>query len=209
MAAVALTVTAASVLLGRAAASQDDLPAAPQPAAVAVAPASRDEAGAVAAAVEYLSIYGSEVMFYAPARRAALSEIISDERREAVLQETDRAYALAARTLGVDASGQSPLGTLVARLVPVGVDVVDLEPSRATVSVWATSLLGVSGPGSTVPVQESWSTERVELVWEDDRWLWWDVTHADGPAPVGSTQVPADAAALLDTHRSHVGVTGD
>ena len=95
----------------------------------------------------------------------------------------------------------------MARSIPVGTRTVSFDPDRAVVAVWSAGLLGVAAPRSSTPVQESWSTETVTLEWTEQGWRWVSFEHADGPAPVGSAQVPADAEAVARAARGFREVT--
>lgn len=184
--------------LARCAATATDRPG---PSAAAAAPPSaaagdavvgdRTEQGAVAAAIEMLRLYGSPAMYIPAQRRYLVARTAAAEVREQLQGQLDAAFALTARSLGVDAAGASAQGTLVARAIPVGQRVASYSPDRAVVAVWTTGLLGIAGASSRNPVQESWSTETVTLTWEGDAWRWFGLKHVDGPAPIGSPQVPA------------------
>lgn len=159
----------------------------------------RSEGGATAAAVGFLTAYGSPAMYDEQQRQQVVADITDPSVRSEVQAQVDEAFGLAAQSLGLDGNGQSADGQLVARTVPVGSRVVAFSPDTAVIAVWTTGLLGVAGLGSPYPVQESWSTETVTLNWTDDGWRWASFEHADGPAPVGSAQVPADAETIAQT----------
>lgn len=159
----------------------------------------RSEHGATAAAVGFLTAYGSPAMYDDQQRRQVVADITDPSVRSQVQAQVDEAFGLAAQSLGLDESGQSADGQLVARTIPVGSRVVAFSPDTAVIAVWATGLLGVAGLASPYPVQESWSTETVTLDWTDAGWRWVSFEHADGPAPVGSAQVPADAETIAGT----------
>jgi hypothetical protein len=177
---------------------------APQP---VVDTGARTEAGATAAAVEFLTAYGSSAMYDADLRRQIVADVTSPAVRTQTQTQVDAAFTLAARSLGLDSRGASPDGQLVARTIPVGARVVAYAPDRAVVAVWTTGLLGVAGLQSPNPVQESWSTETITLDWTPVGWRWASLEHADGPAPIGSAQVPADADAIARAARDFGAVT--
>jgi hypothetical protein len=159
----------------------------------------RSQDGATAAAVGFLTAYGSPAMYDEQRRQQVVAEITDPSVRSEVQAQVDEAFGLAAQSLGLGENGQSADGQLVARTVPVGSRVVAFSPDTAVIAVWTTGLLGVAGLGSPYPVQESWSTETVTLNWTDAGWRWVSFEHADGPAPVGSAQVPADAETIART----------
>lgn len=167
----------------------------------------RTEDGAVSAAVGFLQAYGSPEMYDPQERRQIIADITSPARRDQVAAQVDEAFTLAAQNLGLNARGRSPAGELIARTVPVGVRTLAYTDDRAVISVWTMGLLGVAGLESRLPVQESWSTETVTLEWTAEGWRWVSLEHVDGPAPIGSAQVPADAAVIADAAREFGEVT--
>ena len=203
-----LGVCVMTATLGRCAAIATDRPrqamdrtAPPAVTAVGKASGVRTEQGAVAAALEILVLYGSPEM-YDPARRHELVDRTAAAAvRDQLQGQLDAAFALTARSLGVDDTGRSTSGMLVARAIPVGQRVVAYTPDRAVVAVWTTGLLGIAGASSRNPVQESWSTETVTLTWEGDAWRWLELQHLPGPAPVGSPQVPATSDQIASAHK--------
>lgn len=167
----------------------------------AAVPAPQTEEGAVNAAVNFLQAYGSPAMYHPEQRRRIINDITSSAVREQVQRQVDEAFSLAATNLGLDEQGQSAGGVLVARTIPVGTRTLAYTEDRAVISVWTTGLLGVAGLTSRLPVQESWSTETVTLEWTPEGWRWVSLEHADGPAPIGSPQVPADADVIAEAAR--------
>ena len=186
----AVLVTCLLVALTSKALSQRTSPAP----AVATAPSShapaRTEAGAVAAAVDVLRVFGSPRMYDSRERSQILPSVAGTAVTAA---EIDRGFELAARTLSVDARGTSPDGVLVSRLVPVGHRTMSFGQDRAEIAVWVVGLLGVAGDSSPVPVTATWTTETVTLEWIDQRWTVTGMRQTDGPTPVGSAQVPSPA----------------
>lgn len=154
----------------------------------------------VSAALHVVRVLGSEAM-YDPERRATA---LRDLGTSAAVTQVAAGFDRAALTLGLDDTGRSRDGELVARLVPVGQRLVSEDAGSAVVDVWAVGLLGVAGPTSAQPVQTSWSTERVSLVRSGSRWLWSAIERQDGPAPVGSAQPPASPT-LLAEHAARFG----
>lgn len=108
--------------------------------------------------------------------------------------------------LGLDAAGRPPAGTVVARAAVLGAEVVRFAPPRAQVGVWTVGLLGVAAAASPQPVQERWSTEFVDVVWDGTAWKWAGLQHQEGPVPVGGAQQPSasqELAHLPPTLSSH------
>jgi hypothetical protein len=188
-----------AVVVGRAAAEMWPSPPEPhvQPPSAQAVPATaeqRNEAGAVRAALTHLQVVGSADIFDPQRRERLLSSAgVPEEARERFAA----GYDLAADALGLDEKGESTQGELVSRTVPVGHRLAQYDGERAVVEVWAVGLLGVAGPTSTLPVQASWSTETLTLEWGGSSWRWTALEHQDGPAPVGSAQVPAAQELIL------------
>lgn len=173
-------------------------------AAAPAAPADRPPAdelptaqSAVAAALDLVSVLGSTAMYDDRSRRAVLDRVAAESARA----ELDRGFRLAADALGLKPEGTAQGGDLVARVTPVGHRLDQFQGETAVVSVWTVGLLGVAGATSAQPVQASWSTETVTLTWLDGRWQWAGLVHAEGPAPVGSAQVPAPPSQLAQQVR--------
>lgn len=160
-------------------------------------PPVHDQDSAVRSAVSALVELGSTSMYDSSLRRDRLAELVVPDALDAL----DAGFGQTAANLGLDQRGQSTEGALVARYVPVGTHVVSYSPDTAVVSVWMTALLGVAGPTSRRPVQESWSTETVTMTWTGRGWRWAGSSSTEGPVPVGSAQVPSDAAALANTQQ--------
>ena len=140
--------------LGRCAAepAADPQEAVPVTPTATTANAQRTEQGAVDAALDILSLYGSTAMYDVSRRRELVGSTASAEVRGDLQAQLDVAFSLAARGLGVDAAGRSADGTLVARMIPAGHRVVSWSADRAVVAVWTTGLLGVAGSRSRNPV---------------------------------------------------------
>lgn len=162
------------------------------------ATSERTEDGAVAAAHEVLRVFGSTRMYDSRERERVLPSLAGQTGAAA---EVDRGFALAARTLGLDERGRSLDGELVSRLVPVGHRTISLDADRAEIAFWVVGLLGVAGETSPVPVMATWTTETLTLEWVDGRWVLTSMRQADGPAPIGSAQVPAPAADIARAAR--------
>ena len=68
---------------------------------------------------------------------------------------------------------------LVARVLPLTVQVTSFTSSSAVVTVWTVAVLGTQRMGQ---VTAAWSTERLTLVWQGD-WKIRDWTSSGGPTP--------------------------
>jgi hypothetical protein len=146
--------------------------------------------GAESAAANYVVAYSSAAMIN-PAERHKLIDAIADPAIASDLQsQLDTAYSQVDTSLGLSADGAPPSGqTFVQRAAPVGVTLVKSSSNDATVSVWAVTLSGLAGTGSTHPVVENWSTITVTLRWTGGDWKWVSFASADGPVPTSGQQV--------------------
>ena len=156
------------------------------------------QAGAVAAATNYLVAFTQPRMFQPLVRMQVLTVLAGPERAPELIRSVDPGMQRAAQTLQVDPNtGTSSMGELVSRLVPVGYKVVSYSNGRARVAIWGTSLAGVAGASSSVPVVNSWATDTVDLEWDGD-WKWAGFVEADGPTPVGTVNPPSPWADIAD-----------
>ncbi|MFI5621753.1 hypothetical protein [Streptomyces sp. NPDC051567] len=152
---------------------------------------AHDEQGAQSAAANYAVALGSDAMFRKNSRHALVDGIYTAEAAGRLKGPQDAAYSTAfLAKLGLDANGNAAQGnTFVTRTVPVGTRVENYTPAKASIAVWATGLIGMSGEKSTDPVRTTWKTWFFELTWSGDDWKITDDSQQDGPAPV-----PGDAA---------------
>lgn len=159
---------------------------------------SRTQAGAVAAATNHLVAFTQPRMFQPLVRTQVLTVLAGPERAPDLIRSVDPGMQRAAQTLQVDPStGSSSMGQLVSRLVPVGYKVVFYSDGRARIAIWGTSLAGVAGASSSVPVVNSWATDTVDLEWDGD-WKWAGFVESDGPTPVGTVNPPSPWADIAD-----------
>ncbi len=146
--------------------------------------------GAESAAANYAVAYSSSAMIN-PAARHRLIDAIADPAIAPTLQgQLDDAYSRVDTSWGLSSDGVPPSGqTFVQRSAPIGVTLVSSTADKATVSVWAVTLAGLAGPGSTHPVTENWSTITVSLHWTGGDWKWVSFQETDGPVPASGQQV--------------------
>ncbi|MGW3400677.1 hypothetical protein [Streptomyces zhihengii] len=153
---------------------------------------AQDEQGAQSAAANYAVALGSTGMFQSELRHVIVDTVYSPNRAAQLKPQMDKAYSADFLSkLGLDSKGNPPTGsTFVSRTIPVGTTVNSFSSDKATVSVWYTGLIGMSGEGSTDPVTTTWKTWTFNLQWVNGDWKIIDDSHRDGPAPV-----PGDAVA--------------
>lgn len=137
---------------------------------------TRDEAGAVAAAVSYATAPQSWLYLSDADVAAGVAAITVPEARDELAGDLVQEVRLL-RTELEKASGTvwfvvSPLATRV--------DDFDDESGRAVVRVWSVRVL--SAEGVAVP-QSGWQTTSVRLRWHDGDWKIVSTDDADGPVP--------------------------
>ncbi|WP_327176620.1 hypothetical protein OG599_15800 [Streptomyces sp. NBC_01335] len=153
---------------------------------------AHDEQGAQSAAANYAVALGSAEMFHSDSRHKIVDSVYSFEAASEIKGPQDAAYSADFLSkLGLDSDGNAPQGnTFVSRTIPVGTKVTEFRGTTATVDVWYTGLIGMSGPDSTDPVSTSWKTWTAHLAWSKGDWKVTSDSQKDGPAPV-----PGDVAA--------------
>jgi hypothetical protein len=137
---------------------------------------TRDEAGAVAAAVSYATAPQSWLYLADEDVQAGVEEIVVPEARDELTGEIVQEVGLL-RTELAKASGTvwfvvSPLATRV--------DDYDDESGGAVVRVWSVRVL--SAEGVAVP-QSGWQTTTFRLRWHADDWKIAETHDVDGPVP--------------------------
>ncbi len=143
---------------------------------------SHDEAGAAAAATNLVLTLEQAAQVDRSSAIAAYETLAAEASRQALGAEMAAVWD--ALRAGLDDNGP-PGARLFIRAVPVGHALVRYSPERATVEVWALSLLVADG--GLRPVSR-WETASVELVWENGDWKVWSVTSRQGPTPAWSAE---------------------
>jgi hypothetical protein len=156
-------------------------------------------AGAQSAASNYVVAFYTPTMVYSSSRARLINAIADPAIASTLESQLDAAYQQANVGNGLSANGTAPTGTtFVERCAPIGSSLVSEHGDTATVSVWAVTVSGLSGTGSTHPVTEAWSTVTVTLHWTQGDWKWVSFTAADGPVPTSGQQVASSGQALQD-----------
>ncbi|MFC7309359.1 hypothetical protein ACFQVC_34765 [Streptomyces monticola] len=170
---------------------------------------AHDRQGAESAAANYAVALGSDDMFNAGTRHEILDSIYTRAAAAKLKKPMDKAYSpeFLAR-MGLDADGNPPKGsTFVSRTVPVGTKAVRHDADSATVSVWYTGLIGMSGTNSTDPVRTTWKTWTFELTWTGDDWKITKDSQKDGPAPVPGDEPAATSKDISEAVEQYGGFT--
>lgn len=149
---------------------------------------ARTEAGAVAAAAQYVAAFDGERGLVEADRRAVLDVIAADDARDDLAGRMRPGMELVAEQFGID-EGVARGPGFVARSVVVGHELAGYDGEEATVRVWATSIFFAEGRQA---VTGGWSTETVRLRWERDDWRLVGFTSEEGPTPP-DTPTPATA----------------
>ena len=137
-------------------------------------PFSRDEAGAVAAALEYAS--APQAWLYLPDTqlRAVLAEVVAPGTAgEALSDEVVYDVGLLRDEL------EAATGTVWFVVAPLATKVERYSDDRATVAVW---YVGVLSADDVVMPHSGWHTVTFELVWHD-RWRAAARSETEGPVP--------------------------
>jgi hypothetical protein len=148
---------------------------------------SHSREGAQSAAAKMASALGSETMFNPDDRHGLLQIIAEPDRRNQVIQDYDAEYTAAFnKTIGLDSQGRPPAGaTFVSRTMPAGTTVRSYAGSTADVSVWCSTLFGLTGETAAkkIPLTTGWLTMTMTLRWTEDGWKLADFQQTDGPKP--------------------------
>ncbi|MET8475603.1 hypothetical protein ABZY90_36060 [Streptomyces sp. NPDC006422] len=152
---------------------------------------AHDEQGAQSAAANYAVRLGGADMFDKAKRNRIVDDVYTPQAADARRADLDKVYSSESflTGIGLNKDGTAPNGsTFVSRIIPVGTKTTAYTDDKATVSIWYTSLFGLSGEGTQNPVSESWYTNSYKLRWVEGDWKVEDFTQKDGPVPVGRDQ---------------------
>ncbi len=154
---------------------------------------ARSEAGAVAAATEYVSAIGDKRAFNQEWRERAYRTIADPAVADELLESVAPSYERVDGELGLgDAAAYD--GSVLAVTVPVGYRVDAYDEDRATITVWAAGWL-TRLTGSQLPLRAQTST--MELAWLDGDWKLTGVTGIEPLDPPGIA-APVDAQTLAE-----------
>jgi hypothetical protein len=148
---------------------------------------ARSEAGALAAASEFLSVGGGSLASDEDAYLAAMAEMAAPEWRASARETGRNAVAFVAERYGEDATSVT---------VPVAHEVVDHNPDTATIEIYSVMVAS----GSKLPGGEQlWGLSRVQLRWVDGDWKLSSEDNVAAPAPaLLPGQRPGDIGSILD-----------
>lgn len=170
----------------------------------------RTEQGAQSAAANYAVALGSVEMYARDSRHAIVNTVYAPDVAAARQAPLDEVYASGKlrRAIGLDADGKAPKGmTFICRTNPIGTKTVSFKDGKASVSVWYSTLVGLAGEGSKLPVTEGWYTKTFELTWVGGDWKVVDHQQQDGPTPVGRDQSASSAEEMAEAVQGFGGFT--
>ncbi|NJQ00102.1 hypothetical protein [Streptomyces zingiberis] len=169
----------------------------------------RTEQGAESAAANYAVALGGDGMFREDTRQTVIETIAAPSARDKMVRDMNRAYTASfLEKVGLEADGSAPGGmTFVSRTVPVGTQLTDYSDREATVAVWASSLFGLAGEGSTRPVSDGWFTITLKLTWSGGDWKVASHSQKSGPAPVRSDATASGAEEIAEAVEGYGGFT--
>ncbi|MEE1942722.1 hypothetical protein V1L54_25500 [Streptomyces sp. TRM 70361] len=167
------------------------------------------EQGAQSAAANYAVALGGTGMFNTAERHRIVDNLYTPEAAAPLKERQDEAYSPDfLERLGLTPQGEAPAGmTFVSRAIPVGTKVTEYADGDATVEVWYTSLIGMAGEDSTVPVTTAWKTWTFELRWTGSDWKITGDSQQDGPAPVPGDDRAATAKDISKAVEEYGGFT--
>ncbi|QYG94394.1 hypothetical protein HC251_19440 [Iamia sp. SCSIO 61187] len=151
---------------------------------------SRDETGAVSAAIAFATASQRWLYFgddeVEAAVRAIATPSSADELVASVVEEVSKAR---------EQLGASP-GRVWWLVRPLAWSVLDRDDDRATVEVWAVTVLSAA---EVAAPQAEWGTFTVDLAWSGGDWTLEDIRNEPGPTPmVGPGDRPWDAIPFDD-----------
>ncbi|RJO67956.1 hypothetical protein D5S18_34205 [Nocardia panacis] len=86
-------------------------------------------------------------------------------------------------------------GPVVVNLVPAAVSIGEYAGTSARVSVWAMTVSrGAIADSDRISLITAWSTQTLDLVWEDNDWKANEVSGRAGPTPEKSVTTPKTSA---------------
>jgi hypothetical protein len=162
-----------------AAVGEDDLPAGHGPSGTTPGVGvefSRDQAGAVAAAVSYAAAPQSWLYLSDEDVRAGVEGIVVPEARDGITGEVVQEIRLLRTEL------EKASGTVWFVVAPLATRVEDFDPEsgRAVVRVWSVRVLSAEGVAVS---QSGWQTTTFRLRWQEDGWKIASTHDVDGPVP--------------------------
>ena len=148
---------------------------------------ARSEAGALAAASEFLSVGGGSLAGDEDAYLAAMDAMAAPEWRANARETGRNAVAFFTERYGTEA---------ISVTVPVAHEVIDYTPDTATMEIYSVMLAS----GSELPRGEQlWGLSRIQLRWVDGDWKLSSEDNVAAPAPAFVPgERPGDVGSILE-----------
>jgi hypothetical protein len=149
---------------------------------------ARSEAGALAAATEFLSAGGGSLVTDQDAYRAAMEAMAAPEWLASARETGRNAVAFISDRYGADATSVT---------VPVAHEVIDHTPDNATIEVYSVMLAS----GDKLPAGEQlWGLSRIQLRWVEGDWKLSSEDNVAAPAPaLLPGDRPGDIGSILES----------
>jgi hypothetical protein len=137
----------------------------------------QSEAGAVAAATQYVVAFGGELALDDQRRRDALQSVASEAGARRLEEQLGPGFAIVRDYLD---QVVAPGDRVVMRTVPAGYRITSFAREQAVVEVWAAGML--VGLGEPIRMVD-WTTSTIHLRWERGDWRVEEIDTQDGPHP--------------------------
>lgn len=163
------------------------------------------QAGAVAAATNYLVVIGGPLVTQPGKYLAAIDTMAAPEARKKQESDAEKTVTGTQNATGL-ATYVSQGRMIVSRVVPLAYHVDRGDNNSVLVSIWAEGILAVDG---VLPAKETWTTSRVTVEWTGGDWRLSDlggiVAGSFGPVPVAvqASNVTTTLPPQLSQYRSY------
>jgi hypothetical protein len=163
------------------------------------------QAGAVAAATNYLMVVEGPLDTQPDKYRAAIGTLAAPEARQKQESVAEQRMAGIQNATGL-ATYANEGRTIADRVVPLAYHVDRASTTSVLVSIWAEGILAVDG---VLPAKETWTTSRVTVEWTGGDWRLSDlggiVADSFGPVPipVQASNVTTSLPPQLSEYRSY------
>jgi hypothetical protein len=161
------------------------------------------QAGAVAAATNYLETFNGPLALQPDKYRAAVNEMAAPDARVKLTALANNNMTGQQNLISYAAQGR----TVIDRLVPLAYSVSRYNDSSVQISIWAETFIAVD---SVLPLRDGWTTTTLTCDWVNDDWRLSDFPVSPGPESFGPVPIPIQApgqgTALppqLGTYRSY------
>jgi hypothetical protein len=156
------------------------------------------QAGAVAAATNYLVTFSGSLVTQPDKYRAAVDQMAALDARGKLMSLANNNLIGQQNLITYAAQGR----TVVDRVVPLAYKLTNYSDSGAQVSIWGETLTAVDG---ALALREGWATTTVSVEWTDGDWRLANIPAGPGPdASYGPVPTPIQAPNLSVTMPSQI-----